>query len=634
MVSAKLISFILQAVLVVIAVLVFSYIDPFNIFNSKKLNMKDTPTIVSSIQSIGKLITAEYYGEVIQSTGEALELSEETEKNEERERLKNALGSVREALADLKDSLENLKNKRKVYRAFRKLHPEIMSDPDYRVLLTLVKQWCKMNEREFLEYYYEDYERNLDDELKNQSIKTFDGVIKDYVDNKFKKTNAEDRRIANNSLVLLGRGWVKVGFDFSHFDEDHFDYFPDRNLIRLKYHQPQIISATINPWFIPQRKIKGFEYLYVGKTIAKNPDKESAVKIIQDLKQNCLDNLINDARDAGIMETAIEQAEASLSQLFSLLLDKDITVRIYADPMQAILSDILNDKMITPREIQSADSLVNRYSEEMPVQTHLFVRTINDSLKSWKIRYSPWADAQENWEIMAFYYLVASDKFCTSTERDSVDRYCKAASSENLSFKDYLYYAIQHKDVDSLFERNSSRISGIPDDIKTKIKNSKSKNLDSLREAVLQLRRYLRLSEIINSDTVISNLLRKDKIREAYSLFGEAEKCLDEPEPWKDLHYDWNMLAIYRQIQDTVNTAPAKARELVSKIPAAPGYNEYFYFMYLEGHFRNFQSGESLLKKFKNPPAQPFAGQEREIQQRVFSIHRQNKLELERLLAK
>src|SRR3954452_22724098 len=64
------VGFLTQAILVVAAVLLFSFFDPFNIFGSRKKTLKDTPTSVTSIKQIGELITAEYYGEVLGSLKE------------------------------------------------------------------------------------------------------------------------------------------------------------------------------------------------------------------------------------------------------------------------------------------------------------------------------------------------------------------------------------------------------------------------------------------------------------------------------------------------------------------------------------------------------------------------------------
>jgi len=63
---------VLQIALVVAAVLVFSYFDPFGFLSPKKKTLKNTPIQVRSIKEIGQLITAEYYGEVIASLGEVV----------------------------------------------------------------------------------------------------------------------------------------------------------------------------------------------------------------------------------------------------------------------------------------------------------------------------------------------------------------------------------------------------------------------------------------------------------------------------------------------------------------------------------------------------------------------------------
>ena len=125
-----------------------------------------------------------------------------------------------------------------------------------------------------------------------------------------------------------------------------------------------------------------------------------------------------------IMETAIEQAEISLQELFSLLLGKNITVKIYADAKDAIQEDMLSDSRITPRDITSADSMANKYYKTEPGPIYDFLKNINDNRKIWKFN-APWQGADEDWEIMSYYYQVADDEFCTTTELDSIQRYVK-----------------------------------------------------------------------------------------------------------------------------------------------------------------------------------------------------------------
>ena len=180
MLNTKFIAFVLQAVVVIVAVIIFSILDPFDILISKKLTMKDTPTIVNSIQAIGKLITAEYYGEVIKASGEALEISMDSTKRDDSLRLEKMMTDVKEAISDLKlgyDSLgKSFKNRRKLFRKFEEEYPDIINNPDYAIFRTLVDENYNLSEKQML---YELYEN--DGKLKKFEItkggKPFSAVI-------------------------------------------------------------------------------------------------------------------------------------------------------------------------------------------------------------------------------------------------------------------------------------------------------------------------------------------------------------------------------------------------------------------------------------------------------------------------
>src|SRR5882762_10514796 len=122
MINRSVISFIIQALAVVVGVFIFSFFDPFNIFNTKKLRSHDTPTIVAEIKAMGKIITAEYYGEVIKSTGEALVESIATQKAEHRTRLVNIYEDLLQALEEIKDSADRKKdlNRFQIFHRLRK----------------------------------------------------------------------------------------------------------------------------------------------------------------------------------------------------------------------------------------------------------------------------------------------------------------------------------------------------------------------------------------------------------------------------------------------------------------------------------------------------------------------------------
>ncbi len=610
MFNTKFIAFVLQAVLVIVGVIIFSILDPFDILISKKLTMKDTPTIVNSIQAIGKLITAEYYGEVIKASGEALEISMDSSRADDLRRLRTMMTDVKEAISDLKLSYDSagksFRNRRKLSRKFEEEYPEIIHNPDYEIVRTLVEKTYNLSEKQMLYELYESDGSLAKFEPKTKldpkkNTNAFDAAVAESLDKKYANTTREKRRIANNSLVLLGRGWVKAGFDFSNFDESNFNYIPDRNLVRLTNHRPQIISATINPWFIPERKMKGFEYLFVGKTLDKNADDEDAVKIIQDLKTSCLDNLINDARDAGIMETAIEQAEISLQELFSLLLGKNITVKIYADPKDAIQEDMLSDNRITPRDIASADSVANRYYKTEPAPVYNFLKGINKMNALWKFDRTPWKGADENWEILSYYYRVADDGFCTTTELDSIKRY---ANDTTVTMKDWLYYALTDTTVFKDLESNSFDTTKISNKaVIASVKKSKLRNLAALLKHVSNLRGNLTSKEISDCDSVIGRYLNASKIKTAFRYAIKTESYMNETEPWNGARNNWKVLAIYKEIQNDSLSA-SDIKKLVDGFPMSPSHNEYFYYLFYDGFVAmDTLSTKKLLDAVKqNPP--------------------------------
>ena len=61
---------ILQALIVVAIIVAVFLLNPFNIFGTG-LKLENTANMVSNVRTIGQLITAEYYGEVIATLDES-----------------------------------------------------------------------------------------------------------------------------------------------------------------------------------------------------------------------------------------------------------------------------------------------------------------------------------------------------------------------------------------------------------------------------------------------------------------------------------------------------------------------------------------------------------------------------------
>jgi hypothetical protein len=252
---------------------------------------------------------------------------------------------------------------------------------------------------------------------------------------------------------------VKAGIDFSNFDTKHMNYISDKNLIRLYRHQPEIISATINPWFIPEKQIKGFEYLFISQKLREGDDAQSVQQSTQ-LKQECLDMLQDDARHAGILEHARENAETVLSNFFSLILDKEIKVEIYGSKLEPYLNGLLAKKKLSGLDLVMIDSVVGRFLKEDTVGTREFLREAYDSLTMPE----PWPAANKNLRISAFYYQVSDDEFLSKKEQDSL---AYVTSDTSVSYRDMLYYSI----VDAKADRKAVKANKVYDleALKTKV---------------------------------------------------------------------------------------------------------------------------------------------------------------------
>lgn len=132
-------------------------------------------------------------------------------------------------------------------------------------------------------------------------------------------------KIKNTQLILIGRGKVQAGFKFDSLTTRNVRVDTLRNRIILVGLKPQILSCDINPWFIPELGLKGFEIIEFNRH-ADN------IKILREVKRNCLDSLRNKAIRSDILIKAKENAEQNLKNLFALLLNnKDIEVKIMAD---------------------------------------------------------------------------------------------------------------------------------------------------------------------------------------------------------------------------------------------------------------------------------------------------------------
>ena len=334
-------SFLLQAILVILAVLLFSYLDPFGIFGSKKQTLVDTPITVSSIKEIGKFISAEYYGEVLSSLNEIYIEKLENNTNE-----MGRLDSIfRDAMQELhaNDSLSKRKNKRLDY--FHANYTEITEHPLYNTYIEYLQEKKKIRK-----------EKNLLDELIDdpKSLEKFDAATLAKLSKDSRDLFAANKKILKQQIVLLGRGWVKAGFNFDKFTSENFKYVSSTRSIYLLGMKPEILSCTINPWFIPEKKVKGFELIvYTGK--ANDP------KLINQVKEDCLRKLRQSAMEQNILGKAEENAKLNLKAFFNLLVEGGIeNVFFVDDSLDVLKSELFSDSLIRGDELAMIDTILAR----------------------------------------------------------------------------------------------------------------------------------------------------------------------------------------------------------------------------------------------------------------------------------
>ncbi|OQX72220.1 MAG: hypothetical protein B6D61_14620, partial [Bacteroidetes bacterium 4484_249] len=353
---------IIDGLIVAALIVAFSLWDPFGFFNSTP-KLKDTPVSLRSIRDIGELITAEYYGEVIESLKESMIYNfDSVQLNDEAEDLFidliSSIGFLKEYNDSIRKKLFSFKSrvkKKNIDRKFAKHFPEIVSDYLYNSILTSVAEVKTISENAEIENEVLWYLFNIPDlenyfETNSEVTQVLNKINKVYIAH---RTDSLDKEKIKKQIVYVGRGWVKAGMNFKNFNEKNFWYNKERQIIYFRDFDPQILNYDINPWFIPEKKIKGFE-LIVATGKIKNPLEESTK-----VKIRCKEKLRTQAIEAGILEQAKENARESLKHLFSVLLDTEIEDVIFTrNKYDYVYKEVARDSVVNRDEAIMLDILI------------------------------------------------------------------------------------------------------------------------------------------------------------------------------------------------------------------------------------------------------------------------------------
>ncbi|SMD45064.1 Protein of unknown function [Aquiflexum balticum DSM 16537] len=370
--------FILDIVIVLAVVVLIFLWNPFGIFGGG-VKLKDTANMVAEVNQIGQLVTAEYYGEVIASIDEArLDLIEE----------ENISNNAAILFRDIKSALGNLKtfqelSKEEKDQEYKKMTPingwrriirfdvnsrnitdklnyhgfmdDIAADPLYDEMLEYLYRFKSKKPRNVK---WEPNPRHKEEALvmvynelpsPNETLDVED-FMRFYYQN---KTAELSKRETRKKLAMVGRGWVKAGFDFSELKESSIVINEERGEIHIMGLTPQILNADINPWFIPEKGIPGFEILDDnGKVDFKD------AKLV---KEYCVEKLLAFAHRADILQKAEDQASETLKNLFTLITGKEIKkVVFHNDRIFQIANRIEKEEAVSRFDVVLLDSLLQQ----------------------------------------------------------------------------------------------------------------------------------------------------------------------------------------------------------------------------------------------------------------------------------
>lgn len=331
---------IIQIILVAAGVLVFAYFDPFGIFVSNKLRLADTPSHVQQIRAIGELITAEYYGEVISSYQDVL-ASDSVEEikvtNDRIEKLNQEFIDSLGAISQISDDRADKEKKKRFNKALDYFKQRDFFDAFYDKAKSVIG--IKIWEREFVNFLDSKNIQTLSNGSKS-IIAELKKTFKDDIKRDFKK-----KFVKRSQLLLIGRGKVQAGFRFNKLDNRNVWVDEAHNRIVIYGMTPEILSWDINPWFIPEMGIKGYEILDYTKK-ADNP------AILNSVKKACKDSLLAHAKAGKILELAKHNAEENLKEFFSLILDNPkIEVKIVSNNWDFYMRYMITDSVLNYSEL-------------------------------------------------------------------------------------------------------------------------------------------------------------------------------------------------------------------------------------------------------------------------------------------
>jgi hypothetical protein len=190
---------------------------------------------------------------------------------------------------------------------------------------TVIKEIKEISELSTAEYYGEVYADLL--EVYNDSITRYGDSIKFYPSTIFYEFPAlssyfvsKDKPAFKRNLVYIGRGYVKMGFDFSALKDSNIVFKQNSDTIFIQMPTAKILNADINPWYI-ENKVIGFEVFKEEDANTRFTDAE-----IVAIKAKCKQKLINEALEMGLKQKSEQTGKELLTTMFQALSDKKVVI--------------------------------------------------------------------------------------------------------------------------------------------------------------------------------------------------------------------------------------------------------------------------------------------------------------------
>lgn len=358
----------IDGLIVAALIVAFSLWDPFGWF-SRTPKIKDTPVSLRSVKEIGQLVTAEYYGEVVASLKESIIRDfPDTTVNRQAEELYESLLSSMMTLQVEDEEVQSrwlsFKSRVKlsnIERKFANRFPGLTGNYLYYPLINFLadtlanmKTIPPSNDKEagVLWHYFNLKPAQLQEMIpqKDKPVRVLNNFKKHYLG--FRTDSVHKEKI-KKEIIYIGRGWVKAGIDFGSFNRTKFWFDHTSKTIYFRNFEPKILDTDINPWYIPEERIKGFE-LVVATGRIKEPFEES-----KQVKMLCKEKLRLQALQSGILQQARENARVSLRHLFSLLMDEDINQVVFTSNKYVyVMNEVAADSLINEDEALMLDSLI------------------------------------------------------------------------------------------------------------------------------------------------------------------------------------------------------------------------------------------------------------------------------------